>query len=360
MNHTVLMKDRNVWNETQTLEQLSLDNDIDQIDKIFENYILDAKYEKVTAAEVAAAQKHLTEVQRTDLDKALQGFDILFDNKLGLYPHKKINIELFPDSKPYHVRPYSVPMVHEEAFLKELKHLLDIGVLRKCGPTEWACPTFIIPKKDGRIRWISDLRELNKCIKRRQYPLPLIHDIVNRRKGYQYFTKIDLTMFYYNLELDEASKQLCTIVTPYGKYQYCRLAMGLKTAPDESQAIIEGILSDLGVDVYIDDIGIFSNDWDSHTSLIRKVLTRLQDNGLKVNPLKCEWGVKETNFLGHWLTPEGVKPWKKKIDAILQMEQPKNLTQLRSFLGAVTYYRNMWPRRSHLLAPLTQLTGKSV
>ena len=84
-------------------------------------------------------------------------------------------------------------------------------------------------------------------------------------------------MFYYNLELDEASKQLCTIVTPYGKYQYCRLAMGLKTAPDESQAIIEGILSDLGVDVYIDDIGIFSNDWDSHTSLIRKVLTRLQD-----------------------------------------------------------------------------------
>ena len=106
---------------------------------------------------MAAAQKHLTEVQRTDLGKALQGFDILFDNKLGLYPHKKINIELFPDSKPYHVRPYSVPMVHEEAFLKELKHLLDIGVLRKCGPTEWACPTFIIPKKDGRIRWISDL-----------------------------------------------------------------------------------------------------------------------------------------------------------------------------------------------------------
>ena len=130
--------------------------------------------------------------------------------------------------------------------------------------------------------------------------------------------------------------------------------MGLKTAPDESQAIIEGILSDLPVDVYIDEIGIFSNDWDSHTLLIRKVLTR------KVNPIKCEWGVKETDFLGHWLTPEGVKPWKKKIDAILQMEQPKNLTQLRSFLGAVTYYRNMWPRRSHLLAPLTRLTGKSV
>jgi hypothetical protein len=87
-------------------------------------------------------------------------------------------------------------------------NLLTIGVLRRCGPTECASPTFIIPKKDGRVRWISDLQELNKCLKRKVYPLPLIQDIINKRAGYKYFTKIDLTMMYYTLELDEESKEL--------------------------------------------------------------------------------------------------------------------------------------------------------
>ena len=234
-------------------------------------------------------------------------------------------------------------------------HLLEIGVLSKAGPTE-----FIIPKKDGRIRWRSDVRELDKVLKRKVYPLPLIDEVVSRRAGYKFFTKLDLTMMYYSFELDDESKELCTIVTPYGKYQYQRMAMGLKPAPDVAQYYIEKTLHGLkeeSVEVYIDDVGPFSNSYEEHMQLIKTVVERLQEAGFKINPLKCEWCVQETDFLGHWLTPEGVKPWKKKVDAILKMDAPRNITELRAFLGAVTYYRHMWPRRSHLLQPLTALTG---
>jgi hypothetical protein len=148
--------------------------------------ILDAKYEVVAPDEVAAKQKHLNRKQRRDLAALLKRYPKLFSGQLGHYPHRKMHIELKDDAVPVHMRPYAVPRNLQEVFKKELDHLESLGVLERVGGSEWAAPTFIVPKKDGRVRWVSDFRALNRVIKRKVYPLPRIQDIIAKRSGYQF------------------------------------------------------------------------------------------------------------------------------------------------------------------------------
>ncbi len=243
-------------------------------------------------------------------------------------------------------------------FKRELDHLVELGVLVPAQESEWASPTFIIPKKDGRVHWISDLRQLNKVIQQHQYPLQIITNILRKRSGYKFFTKLDVSMQYYTFKLDEESQDLCTIIMPFGKYKYTRLPMGLKCSPNIAQSIMESVLSGIeDADVYIDDVGAFSQDWDHHAKLLATILRRLRENGFTINPFKFEWAVQETDLLGYGLTPRGLKPWKKKIDAILHMDCPHNATELRMFIGCVNYYQDMWPSCAHILKPLTDQSG---
>ena len=167
-------------------------------------------------------------------------------------------------------------------------------------------------------------------------------------------------MGYHNILLDSASSKLCTIVLPWGKYEYLRLPMGLCNAPDIFQERMAELMQDFEfVRTYIDDLLILSNgSYADHLQKVEQVLARLQEAGLKINIQKSAFCRQECEYLGYWITRNGIKPLSKKVEAINNIAIPTTKKQLRSFIGMVNYYRDMWQGRSDLLAPLSALTSK--
>ena len=133
---------------------------------------------------------------------------------------------------PYHSRPYSVMQVYIKQLHLEVERLVKIGVLWKVNRSKWGVPTFVIPKKDWTIRFFTNFRELNKKIKRKPYPIPKLQDLLLNLEGFTFATLLDLNMGYYHIKLTPSTSALCTIVLPWGKYEYLKLPMGLANILD--------------------------------------------------------------------------------------------------------------------------------
>ena len=210
------------------------------------------------------------------------------------------------------------------------------------------------------MRTISDFRELNKRIVRKPYPIPKISTTLQEMEGFSYATALDLNMGYYTIRLDPRASEICTIIFPWGKYSYKRLPMGFGGSADIFQAQMMDLMASLEyVRAYIDDLLIITRGTlDDHIEKIEIVLARLRDAGLKVNAAKSFFCTHEIEYLGYILTREGIKPQNKTVQAILALNPPNNVKELRHFLGMVQYYRDMWVKRSEMLAPLSDLVAE--
>ncbi len=340
-----------------------LANDEDRIEDEVERIkkIVDAKYEKANIPEIVAGCDHLDDEEKAKLQSLLLKYETLFDGSLGRWKGETYKIELKPGAEPYHARAYPVPKAYEQTLRLEVERLVKAGVLKKVNRSEWAAPSFIIPKKDKTVRFITDFRELNKRIKRKPFPIPKIQDLMLKLEGFQYATSLDLNMGYYHIELCPFSKKLCTVVFPWGKYEYQRLPMGLCNSPDIFQEKMSTLMEELEyVRAYIDDLLCLTKaDFQDHLDKLEAVFVKLRDAGLKVNAKKSFFAKPELEYLGYWITRQGIQPVQKKVQAIQEIAAPKDKRQLRRFIGMVNYYRDMWIRRSDVLAPLSKLTSKT-
>ena len=303
--------------------------------------------------------EQLDEAQRGELEALLAEFDVVLQKYPGhtqLTEHDIVTGEALPIRLP----PYRLPHAYRETVWKELKEMLAHGIITP-SRSDWAAPIVLVKKKDGSLRICVDYRRLNSVSKVDAYPMPRVDELIDHLGRTQYLSTLDLTRGYWQVPVSANAQHKTAFTTPFGLFEFKRMPFGLQGAPATFQRMMDKLLDGLGdfAKAYIDDLIIFSTSWEDHLKHLRTVLQRLEEAGLTVKPMKCQFAMAECTYLGHVVGGGKVQMELSKIRAIQNFEIPKTKKEVRSFLGLTGYYRKFIPQYASIASPLTDLTRKS-
>ncbi|GFV93439.1 hypothetical protein TNCV_1987541 [Trichonephila clavipes] len=228
-------------------------------------------------------------------------------------------------------------------FLKHFNLLID---LKKKRPSKspWSS-LHVVPKSDSTVRPVGDYRQLNSVTEFDSYPMPYLNDFAHALHGKKIFSKIDIFKAFHQIPIAECDIPKTAVTTPWGLYEYTHLCFGLVNAPQTFMRFMHEVLRGLTFCfVYLDDILCYSENAEEHRSHLRTIFQRLSSYGLKLNISKCVFGVTELIFLGHFITPDGIKPLPDNVQAVLDYKQPETVGSLRKFLGLLNFYRRFLPK----------------
>jgi len=219
-------------------------------------------------------------------------------------------------------------------------------------------PILFVKKKDGSLRLCVDYRGLNQITSKNRYPLPLIGEILDRLSSARYFTALDLRNAYHRIWIRKEDRWKTAFRTRYGHFEYCVMPFGLTNAPATFQAFINetlvGLLDNICV-AYVDDILIFSNTREEHTTHVRQVLGRLRPARVYVKLPKCAFYMQEVDFLGYRIGVAGVSMDPRKVATIEEWAEPKSFHDIQVFIGFANFYRRFIRGFSAITAPMTNL-----
>ena len=265
------------------------------------------------------------------------------------------------DEMPFKEAVRRVPIFKREIMDEEIRKLAEQGLIEK-SVSPWSSALVLVQKKDKSWRLCVDYRKLNSRTIKDAYPIPRVADDLDSLAGSKWFSSLDLNMAYHQIPMHEDDKEKTAFATPRGGlYQYTVMPFGLCNAPATFQRVIEQALSGLQWRItvlYLDDIIVYSRDFEEHMENLNLVLDRLEEVNLKLKAKKCRFFQKEVSFLGHIVSEEGIKTDPSKTDAIENWRTPTNVSELRSFLGLAAYYRRFIQDFAKIAKCLHALTSK--
>ncbi|GFX59294.1 hypothetical protein TNCV_4217101 [Trichonephila clavipes] len=251
----------------------------------------------------------LSPEQKSSAERQFQEFEDVFSRNSSDIGHTTVTQHRIDtaDHPPIKQHPRRLPFSKQEEVGTLLREMQENDIIEPSS-SPWASPIVLVRKKDGSTRFCVDYRKLNDVTKKDSYPLPRIDDTLDTLSGHKWFSTLDLKSGYWQVEIhpEDREKQHSLPAKDYGSSKSRR-----------------------------------GRTFEEHLQNIRKVLSKLSDANLKLNPSKCKFFQKEVNYLGHIISAEGVRTDPEKVSAVKNWKRPENLRELRSFLGLCTYYRNL-------------------
>ncbi|XGW21465.1 hypothetical protein V3C99_004430 [Haemonchus contortus] len=286
----------------------------------------------------------------------------VFKTGLGLCTKTKATLRLKPDAHPVFRKKRPVPYAYVAALDEEIDRLLAEQVLSPVDYSAWAAPIVVVKKSNGTLRLCADFSTgLNDALMLHQHPLPSPDDVFAKLNGGTAFTQIDFADAYLQIEVEDEAKELLTINTHRGLLRYNRLPFGVKSAPGIFQQIIDSMICGLeGCAAYLDDVIVTGRNIEEHVANLEALFKRISDYGFRVRMDKCNFLMPQLRYLGNIIDSTGRRPDSAKIEVIRKMPHPKNVGQVRSFLGMLSYYGHFISEMRQLRAPLDELLKKNV
>lgn len=265
------------------------------------------------------------------------------------------------EHRPFKLRNFRISPKEQDVIMKEVEEMAKHEIIRPSN-SPYASPVVLVAKKDGSIRFCVDYRKLNTITKRDNYPLPRIDDTIEKMRGMDYYTSVDLAAGYWHIEINEADKEKTAFTSCAGLWEFNVMEFGLTNAPATFQRLMDEVTT--GVDwtagtVYLDDILVGSKTFEDHLKDLQKLFDKLRDYGLSMKLSKCHFFKKRLIYLGHEMSKEGIKPDPMKVAVIQNLQAPTDISGLRRFLGLTSYYRRFIKGYSKIAFPLNNLLKKN-
>ena len=260
------------------------------------------------------------------------------------------------NAAPIRQPPRRLPLAKKEVAEKAIIEMQKQNVIEPSS-SPWSSPIVLVNKKDGSMRFCVDYRRLNEVTHKDSYPLPRIDDTIDALAGSKWFSMLDLKSGYWQVQLSEEAKEKTAFSSGNGLWQFKVMPFGLCNAPATFERLMEQVLVGLPTStalVYLDDILIPGRSFSQQISNLREVFGRLRNAKLKLSPKKCVLFRREVKYLGHMVSEQGISPDPGKVEAVKSWPRPTTPTEVKSFVGLCSYYRQFVPSFADVAQPLYQ------